>query len=103
MQNGKVYQPTFKNSWGSGAMDDTYFLGGRGHGGGSQEDLFQELGVDRVPPFPGQRAQEGEELPAHHNYQLSYELALDNVLTPFVPPAPLVMSPLAKTSKKAFE
>ena len=98
LQNGKVYQPAFKTSWGS--PSETYHIGGRGQSGGSQEDLFQELNAEHAPSYTGvPGGQEG--MPGHHGYQLSYELALDNMLTPFAPPPPLVVSPLTRNAKKA--
>lgn len=59
---------------------------------GSQVDVFQELGSAQ---------QQGNHLDvAKHHYQLSYELALDNVLTPFANHMPPIASPLMKTSKQ---
>ena len=37
---------------------------------------------------------------AGHQYQLSYELALDNVLTPFANPAPISTLALASITSK---
>ena len=55
----------------------------------SQVDVFGELPLDQAPL---------ESVPAHQ-YQLSYELALDNVLTPFAA-AELPPSSLAFQSKR---
>lgn len=45
---------------------------------GSQGDLLQEMRVHAMP---------NHLMAPKHGYQLSYELALDNMLTPFVSPA----------------
>ncbi len=39
---------------------------------------------------------------AGHQYQLSYELALDNVLTPFVNPAPISSLALNSVSSNKY-
>ena len=53
---------------------------------GSQEDILKEL--NEVPKNNHLNAG------SRHQYQLSYELALDNMLTPFISHTPIV-SPLA--------
>lgn len=56
---------------------------------GSQEDILKEL--NEVPK------NNHLNVTSRHQYQLSYELALDNMLTPFISPTPMV-SPLATTA-----
>ena len=71
---------------GSVEVSDLHFFES---GGGSQSDLFQEL--SELEP----RSRQQLDTASRHQYQLSYELALDNVLTPFASnPAPTI-SPLA--------
>ena len=59
---------------------------------GSQEDVYKEL--NEVPK------NNHLDVTSRHQYQLSYELALDNMLTPFIshPPiiSPLVSAPVTK-------
>lgn len=57
---------------------------------GSQEDILKEL--NEVPKNNHLNAA------SRHQYQLSYELALDNMLTPFTSHAPIV-SPLATAAQ----
>ena len=54
---------------------------------GSQGDVYQELASYHEGGAMG-----GAKDQAGHQYQLSYEMALDNVLTPFAPSQPI--SPL---------
>ena len=54
---------------------------------GSQEDILKEL--NEVPK------NNHLNVTSRHQYQLSYELALDNMLTPFTSHTPMI-SPLAK-------
>lgn len=54
---------------------------------GSQEDILKEL--NEVPK------NNHLNVTSRHQYQLSYELALDNMLTPFISHTPMI-SPLAK-------
>ena len=83
LTNGELYDAPVNSSW---DHSDGYFHG-------SQGDLFQELSG-----FPGGGGEVETLGGAAHQYQLSYELALDNVLTPFVPlPA---ISPLALSTTK---
>ena len=58
---------------------------------GSQEDAFKELNE-----MPKNKNHLG--VTARHQYQLSYELALDNMLTPFISSHPPIISPLASSS-----
>ena len=56
---------------------------------GSQDEVYKELNeVPKKSPL---------DVSTRHQYQLSYELALDNVLTPFIPHAPII-SPLASSA-----
>lgn len=66
-------------SWHSleGGSDDESELGSETFQG-SQGDLLQEMRVHAMPSHL---------MAPKHGYQLSYELALDNMLTPFASPA----------------
>ena len=86
-------EPYLNSSWnnvydGMGGLDtaesdsSSYYVG-------SQEDVFKEL--NELPK------NNHLNIGSRHQYQLSYELALDNMLTPFTSPTPIV-SPLATAS-----
>ena len=64
--------------------DTSYYIG-------SQEDVYKEL--NEVPK------NNRLDVTSRHQYQLSYELALDNMLTPFISHAPII-SPLVTASIK---
>ena len=78
--NARIAKSALTTSWQSleessdvetGGSESAYYQG-------SQADILQEM---RSHPMPSH-------LETHkHGYQLSYELALDNMLTPFAPPA----------------
>lgn len=95
LPNGQFYEPGLSNSWTNSAhhslapstdSSDSYYMG-------SQGDVYRELNEHAQYPGKGQSALGV----AGHQYQLSYELALDNILTPFAPPAPII-SPLARST-----
>ena len=85
-------QPSYNSSW-SSLFDDAFNTLSTDSSYcyvGSQEDAFQELNEMH-------KNKSHLEVSARHQYQLSYELALDNMLTPFISHPPII-SPLASSS-----
>lgn len=82
---------SLNSSWNSlydgvGAFDSP---GDNSYYSGSQEDVFKE--INEIPKNTSL------DVASRHQYQLSYELALDNMLTPFISHTPII-SPLATAS-----
>jgi hypothetical protein len=90
--NGKAYKPNFKSS-----LEMSQLTSKAAKFRGSQEDVYHELTGHHQ--FSGGGGTLAVPEPDHH-YQLSYDLAMDNILTPFAGPNPSVQSSLVSNKNK---